>query len=69
MARNKFAERSHQRPRFREELMRRGDQRENLILLLGNQDTHGKRITKMSETEFNSKSSQVRRSNQMFHEK
>lgn len=69
MARNRFAQRSYQRPRFREELMHRGDQRENLILLLGNQDTHGKRITKMSETEFNSKSSQVRRSNQMFHEK
>lgn len=49
MTRKRFAEKSHQWPRFREELIHRDDQRENPISFLGNQDRHGKRIRRLLE--------------------
>lgn len=43
-----FVERrgSYQRSRFREELIHKGDQRPNLIILLGNENSHWGRIRK-----------------------
>lgn len=49
MARNRSAEKSHQRPGFREGLMHRGEQRENPISLLGYQDRHWKRKQSLTQ--------------------
>lgn len=46
---------SHRRPKFREKLIHRGDQRSNQSSLPGNQDKHGGRNGRMLENKVKKK--------------
>lgn len=46
---------SHRRPKFREKLIHRGDQRSNQSSLPGNQDKHGGRNRRMLENKVKKK--------------